>query len=129
MAINTTLDTLEKYGDDELRNIITRSNELLEQRDRQRKEKALEDARAILTGAGLSHKDVAAGKPVKNGGKAPSYRGGCQYQHPGNKALVWNARGQKPHWLRELEAEGRKPVEVLPEPANDNIPPSLKKTG
>jgi hypothetical protein len=34
------------------------------------------------------------------------------YQHPSDKTLVWLAKGQKPNWLRELEAEGGKAVEV-----------------
>jgi hypothetical protein len=34
------------------------------------------------------------------------------YQHPAKKELTWNAKGQKPNWLRELEAQGGKPVEV-----------------
>jgi len=68
--------------------------------------------RAILAGAGLNLKDVAAGKPHKNGSKAPVYHGGRQYQHPTNKALTWNAKGQKPTWLRELEASGGKALEV-----------------
>jgi hypothetical protein len=56
------LDSLNDLGDDELRAVIDRSNELLADRDRQRKDKALEQARAILTGAGLSLKDVANGR-------------------------------------------------------------------
>src|SRR5664279_3895377 len=108
----TILDSLEKLADDELQAVIDRSNELLKERDRQRKDKALEQARAILAGAGLSLKDVAA-KPHKNGnGKGPVYHGGRQYQHPTNKTLVWAAKGQKPGWLRELEAQGGKAIEL-----------------
>src|ERR1700691_454048 len=105
-------DLLAKCEDDELRTVISSCEELLAQRDRKRKDKALEDARAILATAGLSLKDVAAGKPHKNGSNAPVYHGGRQYQHPTNKALVWTAKGQKPAWLRELEASGGKAVEV-----------------
>jgi hypothetical protein len=123
------MDLLNDLSDDELQTVITRSNEILAERDRKRKDKALEDARAILAGAGLSLKDVAAGKTHKNGSKATVYHGGRMYQHPTNKVLVWNARGQKPHWLRDLESEGRKAIELPPGPANDNIPPSIKKTG
>lgn len=121
------LETLDALNDDELQTLIGRANELLKERDRQRKEKALEQARAILAGAGLSLKDVTA-KPHKNGnGKGPVYHGGRHYQHPANKALVWNAKGQKPNWLRELEAQGGRALEL--EAANDNIPPSMRKTG
>jgi hypothetical protein len=104
-------DLLAKCEDDELLAVKTRCEELLAQHDRQRKDKALEQARAILAGAGLNLRDVANGKP-KNGSKGPVYHGGRQYQHPTNKALIWKATGQKPGWLRELEASGGKAVEV-----------------
>ena len=120
------LDTLETLNDEELQAVIARSDELLKERDRQRKNEAVEKARAILAVAGLSLKDVAAGKTAKNrNGKGPVYHAGKQYQHPTNKALNWNAKGQKPHWLRELEASGGKAVEA---PANDNLPQPVKKT-
>lgn len=133
-------DVLNDLADDDLRAVIARCNELLQQRDRERKNKALEDARAILASVGLNLKDVASGRSMKNGGKAPVYQGGRTYRHPVNHALTWNAKGQKPTWLRELEAEGRKAVEVTPEPLNDNIgastkaandntPPALKRAG
>jgi DNA-binding protein H-NS len=119
-----TLDSLEKCADDELRAVIARAEELLAQHDRQRKDKALEQARAILAGAGLNLRDVANGKP-KTGSKGPAYHGGRQYQHPTDKTKVWAAKGQKPQWIRELEAEGRRPIEV---PANNEFP-AIKKTG
>jgi DNA-binding protein H-NS len=107
------LDSLESLKDDELQAVIGRSNELLQERDRQRKSKALGEARALLESVGLSLKDLASTKPQKNGStKGPTYHTGRQYQHPVNKALTWNAKGQKPNWLRELEAEGGKAVEV-----------------
>jgi DNA-binding protein H-NS len=101
------LDGLE---DADLLAVGARCEELLKEHDRQRKDKALEQARAILTGVGLSLKDVA-GKPHKNG-KTQAYHSGRKYQHPTNKTLMWNARGQKPIWLRELEASGAKALEV-----------------
>ena len=105
-------ETLETLSDGELQGVIARCNELLKQRDRQRKDKALEEARAILAGAGLSLRDVAIGKPKNGNGKGPVYHAGKQYQHPSNKALTWNAKGQKPNWLRELEAQGGKAIEL-----------------
>jgi hypothetical protein len=104
------MDTLDALGDGELRAVIARAEELLAQHDRERKAAALEQARAILAGAGLSLRDVAA-KP-KNGHKGPVYHAGHQYQHPTNKVLIWNAKGQKPNWLRELEVQGLKAVEL-----------------
>jgi hypothetical protein len=107
----TKNDTLESFKDEELQDIIGRAQALLKQRDEDRKAKALEEARTLLASVGLSLKDVAAGRPTKNG-KGPIYHAGHQYQHPTNKALSWNGKGQKPNWLRELEAQGGKVVEA-----------------
>ena len=104
------LDMLDGLEDADLLAVAARCEELLKEHDRQRKDQALEQARAILTGVGLSLKDVA-GKPHKNG-KGPVYHSGRKYQHPTNKSLVWNAKGQKPKWLRELEDSGGKALEV-----------------
>jgi DNA-binding protein H-NS len=104
------IDTLSELRDEELQAVIARSDELLKQRDRERKDKAMDDARAILAKAGLSLKDIA--KPQKNGNKGPVYHAGRQYQHPTNKALIWNGKGQKPNWLRELEAQGARAIEL-----------------
>lgn len=106
------LDMLDALGDDDLRAVEARCGILLAEHDRARKDKALEEARALLSSVGLSLKDVAA-KPQKNGNtKGQTYHAGRQYQHPTNKALTWNAKGQKPNWLRELEMGGGKAVEL-----------------
>jgi len=96
--------------DDELQAVIGRAGQLLKEHDRQRKDKALADAGAILAAAGLSLKDV--GRKGKPKGKASAYRGGHQYQHPANPALIWNAKGKKPQWLTALEADGSRAVEL-----------------
>jgi DNA-binding protein H-NS len=118
-------DSLEKLGDDELQAIISRSNGLLTQRDRQRKDKALEQARTLLASVGLSLKDLSRRSPAAKL-KGPVYHSGRQYQHPTNKALVWTGKGKKPGWLTALEMEGKVAVEAIP--ANDNTPLSVKKT-
>jgi DNA-binding protein H-NS len=109
------LETLDLLKDEDLRAIAGRVEELLKQHDRERKDKALEEARAILAAAGLSLRDVASKATSGQRSRGPSYHSGHHYQHPGNKQLVWTAKGQKPRWLRELEAEGKRPVEVSPE--------------
>ena len=48
------LDSLEKLADDELRNIAARCETLLKQRDTERKENAIAEARATLAAAGLT---------------------------------------------------------------------------
>jgi DNA-binding protein H-NS len=40
------------------------------------------------------------------------YHSGHTYQHPTNKALVWNGKGKKPGWLAGLEGGGGKPLEI-----------------
>jgi DNA-binding protein H-NS len=114
------LDTLDALNDDELRALTAHANELLKLHDDERKAKAIADAkalrvkmladtRALLAQAGLSLKDMGTKKP--RSGKAPAYHVGRSYQHPANKDLTWNGKGQKPGWLRELEGEGGKAVE------------------
>jgi DNA-binding protein H-NS len=106
------LDMLDGLEDADLLAVTARCEELLAQHDRQRKDKALEQARAILTGAGLNLKDVA-GKPHKNGnGKGSIYHAGHTYQHPTNKTLTWSGKGKKPNWLIDLESAGGKALEV-----------------
>jgi hypothetical protein len=116
-------DTLEGLSDEELRGVIAQSQALLKKRDEDRKAKALldaralrakaeSDARALLESVGLNLKSLD-GKGRKKAGTAPSYKGGRLYRHPHNEALVWKANGQKPNWLRELEAQGGKAVEVV----------------
>jgi DNA-binding protein H-NS len=135
--MNSTLDTLNALNDEELRAVSARVQELLRAHDDDRKAKALADAkalkakaladaRAVLASAGLSLKDMSGKKP--RSGKAPAYHAGRTYQHPANKAMVWNGKGQKPGWLRELEGEGGKAIELSQEALNGNAP-TLKKTG
>jgi DNA-binding protein H-NS len=115
-------DSLDALNDNELREVINTSEALLKKRDEERKAKALadvrslqakaqSDARALLESVGLSLKDIS-GKGKKKGQKTALYKGGRLYQHPGDKNLVWKANGQKPNWLRELEAQGGKAFEV-----------------
>jgi hypothetical protein len=115
-------DMLDALNDDELRGVIARAQELLKTHDRERKENALEQARVLLSSVGLSFKAVT-GKSTK---RASAYRGGHHYQHPTKPDLVWNAKGQKPNWLRELEREGGKAIEK-PGPANDNAAVPVRK--
>jgi DNA-binding protein H-NS len=105
------LDTLDALNDDDLRAVIGRAEALLKQHDTERKDKALEQARAILESVGLSLKDVA-GKPQRRSvqAKSAAYHTGRTYQHPTNNALTWNGKGKRPAWISALEAEGKTPL-------------------
>jgi DNA-binding protein H-NS len=121
VKLETILDSLEELEDNSLRAVDGRCGELLKQHDIERKEKALNEARATLAAVGLTLKDLAHKSPKAKG---VAYRAGHQYQHPTNKGLVWPGKGKKPGWLNALEAEGGRAVEA---PANDN-PQPVKKT-
>jgi len=110
--MNMKLDTLDALEDADLRAVIARAEQLLKQHDDDRKAKALADARSILAAAGLSLKNLAKGRGAKP--KSATYQEGRLYRHPAKPELVWNAKGQKPEWLRELEAQGAKAVPTPP---------------
>lgn len=110
------IDSLDGLNDAELQAIIARSQELLKVRDEGRKAKALRDAKALLASVGLNLKSLSHGKG-KAAAKMPPYKAGVLYQHPSDPSLVWNAKGQKPKWLRELETESKQPIEVPAETA------------
>ena len=131
--MSNPLGMLDALNDDELRAIDARVQELLKLHDEERKAKALADARAlkakalvdaraVLASAGLSLKDMGAKKA--RSAKVPAYHVVHNYQHPTNKALTWNGKGQKPRWLRELETDGGKAIELT---AEAQAP--MKKTG
>jgi hypothetical protein len=111
------LDTLDTLNDSELQAVIARSEELLKSRDDERKAKALNDARTLLASVGLSLKDLGA-KCKSARPKPPTYQGGHHYRHPSKPELIWNAKGQKPGWLRDLETRGVEAVEIA---VNDKL--------
>jgi H-NS histone family len=105
------LDILDDLKDEELDAVIEYAQGLKKQRDQECKAKAISDARATLAAAGLSLRDVV-GKAANATRGRPVYRGGHRYQHPTRKELVWTAKGQKPNWLRQLEKDGSRAVEL-----------------
>jgi H-NS histone family len=117
-------DMLDAFSDEEIHKVKALADKVLKFRDDERKATAMEQARATLAAVGLTLKDLVKGKikPVKG----PQYKGGCLYLHPADKTLVWNAKGQKPKWLRDLEADGGKAIEG-PEPANENAAMPVRK--
>ncbi len=61
-----TLESLNDLNDEQLQAVIARSQELLKQHDKERKQKALGDARAILSAAGLSLKKITKSQYKQN---------------------------------------------------------------
>jgi DNA-binding protein H-NS len=116
------IETLKTLTDDDLRGIIDQAGNLLKQRDRERKENALGQARAILAQAGLSLKELSKVKAKNGKGKAP-LPAGTKYLNPDNPVEFYIAgKGRPPGWFDKLRAEGN-----LPEPANDTIKPVAVK--
>jgi hypothetical protein len=70
-----TLDSLETLNDEQLQSVIARAGELLKQHDRERKEKALFDARTILESVGLSMKNIAKAHGGRAGKKSAAVKG------------------------------------------------------
>jgi DNA-binding protein H-NS len=106
-----SIATLNELQDTELRTTIEQAEGILKQRDADRKAQAIIDAKATLAAAGLTLRDLG-GKGRSRSGNRPVYHSGHTYQHPTNKALVWNGKGKKPGWLVGLEAGGGRPLEV-----------------
>ena len=88
-------DMLEGTNDDEIRQIKVLADAVLKRRDDARKAEAIEQAREMLAQAEPTFPDVA--RVRMKAAKGPSNKGGHTYQHPADKALVWNAKGQKPN--------------------------------
>lgn len=91
----------------------------------QRQQKAKLDAIALLENAGLSVADlgkVAKSKSAKK--KESPYKDGVPYAHPDDLTKIWQGHGKPPAWIKELEAQGRKPV-IRPQVANQE----MKKAG
>lgn len=109
-APNTaSIEALESMDEAGLQAVIRRANELLKERERSRQRDAIEQARAILAGAGLSVQDLVGGKGKKS---SPSGRAGARYANPADPSQVYSVgRGRAPKWYRELKEKGQ-----LPEP-------------
>lgn len=119
-----SIATLNELQDVDLRTTIEQAEEILKQRDAERKAKAIENARATLAAAGLTLKDLG-GNGKKKAARGPIYHSGHIYQHPANKTLLWNGKGKKPGWLVNLEAENCNAIEI--QATNDNVVAPVKK--
>ncbi len=105
-----TID-LNPLKDEELKDVIKRAEDLLEERKEARRQKAIDDAKASLAAVGLTFRDVGT-QPSKRARKASAaLPGGQRYVNPANPSQVWiSGRGRRPKWLAELEAKGKLPA-------------------
>ena len=106
---------------------MRRAGELLKEREHARQRDAIEQARAILAGAGLSVQDMlggtgrsAAGGKAARGtavdgnasGTSAAPRKGARYANPDNPTQIHErGRGREPNWFKALRERGE-----LPEP-------------
>jgi hypothetical protein len=112
-----TQEALKTLTDDDLRAVIAHANNLLKERDRERKESALEQAKAILAQAGLSLKGLAKTKPKR---VHENLRAGMRFFNIENPDQIYEVgKGRPPGWFEKGRAKGMLP---LPEGANDNTP-------
>ena len=101
------LPAIENLDDDALRALIEGARKLLEKRDRERKQKALADAKALLEAAGLSVSDL---QPKKSGGKKkPARPTGQVFTNPADASQTYTTgRGRPPKWFSDMQKAGAK---------------------
>jgi len=61
-------ENLKQYSDDDLKDLITEAQTILQARDKQRKEEAMRQIRSIAANHGLS---IEARRPAKRRGRPP----------------------------------------------------------
>lgn len=107
-----TADDLEKLDDQALEGFIEQAQALLKTRKAQRKQDAIEAARARLAEVGLSFRDVASApaKSARKRERGPSLQAGQRYVNPADPKQVWmSGRGRRPAWVKALEKKGQLP--------------------
>lgn len=114
------LETLETADEGTLREMIERANALLAERQRQRRQDAMEKAAFDLEAAGISADEFSEYLRRRVQGKKPpagrpkTLKG--RYVNPANPEQAYElGRGRPPRWFSELEASGQ-----LPEPESTN---------
>lgn len=100
---------LAGLSDAEIQTLIADGQELLKTRATQRREEALEAARAKLAEAGLTPQDLIAATRKRPASTA-SLPSGQKYVNPDNPKETWvSGRGRRPAWFKALERAGQKP--------------------
>ena len=103
-----TID-LDSLSDAEIEKVIADGQSLLKVRGLQRREEALEAAKAALAGAGLTPQDLIAATRKRSTGAA-TLPSGQKFVNPDNPKETWTSgRGRRPAWFKALEKSGRMP--------------------
>jgi hypothetical protein len=123
MNANAITQAIRSASVEELEQIRELTQAELEQRKRRRREEAMAEIRRIAETENIPVRFDAKSRPKKSA-KAPLYKSGRSYRHPTDETLVWKANGQKPGWLRELEKEGGRAVEI---PVSEKAAMSARK--
>lgn len=106
----TTTD-LQQFSIEDLTRFIDDAKGLLEIRLRERKARAMMQARAILEEAGVSPRELARTKADKKQGLV--VKQGVTYVNPDNPSESWTAgKGRRPKWLNELAVNGGAALEA-----------------
>ncbi len=106
-----TSTDLQQFSIDELTGLIDDAKALLEVRMRERKARAMAQARTILEDAGVSPRELARAKVEKKPGFV--VRQGVTYVNPENPGDSWTAgKGRRPKWLSALVVSGATPVDT-----------------
>src|SRR5262245_13048041 len=101
---------LEALDDAGLQGVISRAEQLLKDRAADRRQQAIDEAKARLASVGLTFRDVV-GK--SKGPAKPGAATGTKYINPADPSQTYTTgRGRPPKWFAALQAKGK-----LPEPA------------
>jgi len=105
------LPALDGLDDAGLQEVMRRAGELLKERERAKQREAIDQARAILAGAGLSPQDLIGTRTSGARKTGSSGRAGQRYANPDNPAQVYAVgRGRAPKWYAERKAAGTLPA-------------------
>ena len=118
-------DQLQDMTDEQLSGLIEDAQAEQQRRQKAKRQKALDEAKAILSAAGLSLRDALAGSGGSGKKKAagkPALKQGQRYVNPANSSQVYTTgRGRPPKWFSDLQARGN-----LPEPSPAGNSPGRK---
>src|SRR5262245_24965366 len=106
-------ERLQAMTDEQLQEWVEEAQDEQERRKKAKRQKAIDDAKALLAAAGLSLKDALSSGTGKGKGKKAGQplKQGQRYVNPANPSEVYTVgRGRRPKWFADLEAKGQTPA-------------------